>query len=376
MDSFAGCAIRDCFTDLPDPRIERAKRHDLLAVVTIALCAVICGADSWVEVERFGRAKRAWLETFLPMPNGIPSHDTFGWVFAALDPAAFARSFLGWAQALVTATDGAVVAIDSKTLRRSHDRTHDREALHLVSAWSTANGVVLGQVATDDRSNEITAISALLDALALEGTVVTIDAMGCQTAFARQIVAGGGDDVLALKDNQPTLRELVAHHFAVTATLPDPGQTRRRTVGKDHGRIEIRTCQATNNPRVLAWLDPERRWPGRRSIAAVTGERRIGDQTTIQTRYYLTSLPADPRQIGEAVRAHWGIENGLHWVLDMAFREDESRVRTGHAAQNLAVLRRLALTLLRRGTTAKVGVKAKRLMCSWDETYLAPVLAA
>lgn len=376
MDALAGCAIQAHFADLPDPRIDRAKRHDLLAIVTIALCAVICGADSWVEIERFGRAKRSWLETRLPLPNGIPSHDTFGRVFAALDPAAFDQCFLGWVQALVTATDGAVVAIDGKTPRRSHDRTHGREALHLVSAWATANGIVLGQVATDNRSNEITAIPALLDALARDGMTVTIDAMGCQTAIAGKIVAGGGASVLALKDNQPTLHELVAHHFAVTATRPDPGQTTHRTFSKDHGRLEIRTCQATANPAVLAWLDPAARWPGLRSIAAVTGERRIGDQTTSETRSSLTSLPPDPRRIGAAVRAHWGIENGLHWVLDMAFREDESRVRRGHAAQNLAVLRHLALTLLRRETTATVGIKAKRLMCGWDETYLATVLTA
>ena len=376
MDLLPGCSIARHFADLPDPRIERAKRHALLDIVTIALCAVICGADSWVEVERFGHAKRSWLQTRLPLPHGIPSHDTFGRVFAALDPAAFEQRFLGWIQTLVTATHGAVVAIDGKTLRRSHDRANGRKALHLVSAWASTNGVVLGQVATDDHSNEIAAIPTLLEALALEGMTVTIDAMGCQTAIAGQIVAGGGDYVLALKDNQPTLHELVAHHFAVRAILPDPSQTTCRTVGKDHGRIEIRTCQATDNPRVLAWLDPEGSWPGVGSIAAITGERRIGDQTTTETRYCLTSLPADPRQIGEAVRAHWGIENGLHWVLDMAFREDERRVRTGHAAQNLAVVRRLALTLLKRETTAKVGVKAKRLMCGWDETYLATVLAA
>jgi len=369
MDPLPGCTIGDHFGDLPDPRMNRARRHDLLDIVTIALCAVIWGADSWVESERFGRAKRSWLQTFLALPNGIPSHDTFGRVFAALDPAAFETALLTWVRALVTATDGEVVAIDGKTLRRSHDRTQGRDALHLVSAWATTNGVVLGQAATDAHSNEITAIPALLDALAVDGVTVTIDAMGCQTAIAAQIVA-------KLKDNQPTVHELVAHHFAVTATQPETGQTIHRTVGKDHGRLESRTCQATANPTVLAWLDPEQAWPGLRRIAAVTGERRIGDAVTRDTRYDLTSLPADAKRIGAAVRAHWGIENRLHWVLDVAFREDDSRVRTGQAAENFAVLRHLARTLLRQETTAKVGVKAKRLMCGWDETYFAKVLTA
>jgi predicted transposase YbfD/YdcC len=366
-------ALHEAFVAVPDPRIDRTRRHDLLDIVTIAVCAVICGADSWVDVERFGRAKLPWLRTFLSLPHGIPSHDTFGRVFAALDPAAFERCFLAWVQTLVSATHDGVIAIDGKTARRSHDHAAGHAALHLVSAWASDTGLVLGQVATADHDTELRAIPALLDAVDVRGAVVTIDAMGCQTAIAHQIMAAEAAYVLALKENQPTLHELVADHFAVGE--PDV-MTVDRIVGKDHGRLEIRTCRATDDPAVLAWVDPDRRWAGLRSIAAVTGERRVGERMTVETRYYLSSLPADPVRIGQAVRRHWGIENAVHWVLDVAFRADESRVRAGHAAENLAVLQHIALNLLRREATARASIKGKRLMCGWDEAYLAKVLTS
>jgi predicted transposase YbfD/YdcC len=272
-------SLHEHFAALPDPRVDRTKRHDLLDIMTIAVGAVICGADSWADIERFGHAKLPWFRSFLVVPNGVPSHDTVGRVFAALDPSAVAAAFLGWVQALVTGTDGAVVAIDGTTLRCSHDRSRDRAALHLVSAWASTNRVVLGQVATRDHSNELTAIPTLLDALTLEGTLVPIEAMGCQPLIADQIMAGGGDDVLARKANQPTRHELVAHHVALTDAAPD-----HRTVAKEHGRVESRICRTTDDPAVLAWLDPDRAWPGRRSIAAVTGERRIGETVTTEPR--------------------------------------------------------------------------------------------
>lgn len=377
MHSLPDHSLRTHFASLPDPRVDRAKRHELLDVVTIAICAVICGADSWVDIELFGRSKEGWLRTFLALPNGIPSHDTFGRVFAALDPVAFQRCFLGWVRALADPAARPGLAIDGKTSRRSHDHAIGRGPLHVVSAWATTQGLVLGQVATAAHSNEITAIPALLEALVLEGSVVTIDAMGCQSALAAQIVTGGGDYVLALKDNQPALHELVAHHFTVVAEdVAGLTQDRHTTIGKDHGRLEVRRCWATDDPAVLAWLDSERAWPGLRSIACIEDERRIDGMITRARRYYLSSLPAAAARIAAAVRGHWGIENRLHWVLDVAFREDECRVRIGHAAANFAVLRHIALNLLRQEQSLKVGIKARRLKCGWDEAYLLKVLAA
>jgi predicted transposase YbfD/YdcC len=342
---------------------------------------VICGADSWVEVERFGHAKEDWLRTFLGLPNGIPCHDTFGRVFARLDPQAFERCFLNWVRSLAGEAAAQVVAIDGKTLRRSHDHSAGTAALHMVSAWATASRLVLGQVAVAAKSNEITAIPALLRVLDLQGATVTIDAMGCQTAIARAIREREADYVLALKDNHPTLAAAVADTFSLArandfADLAPTQHAYVQTIDKGHGRVEVRRYWTISDPALLTYLDPQGAWAGLRSIGLVEAERRIGSTVTVESRYYLCSLGGEVRAFASAARGHWGVENGLHWILDIAFREDESRVRVGHGAHNLGVLRHIALNLLRQERTAKCGVKAKRLMAGWDESYLLKVLGA
>jgi predicted transposase YbfD/YdcC len=381
MDQPPSASIRDHFAMLSDPRSDHTKQHQLLDIITIALCGVICGAESWVEIEQYGTAKLPWLRTVLALPNGIPSHDTFGRVFAALDPAQFQQCFLGWVRAVVARTDGCltlgqVVALDGKTLRRSHDRANGKAAIHLVSAWATENRLVLGQVKVEDKSNEITALPALLRLLALQGCIVTIDAMGCQTAIAQAIIDRGADYVLALKGNQPALEQAVQAMFAEAQATDFHGLThdQHTTVEKGHGRIEVRRCWTISAPEYLAYLNEHGRWASLRSIAMVEAERTIGETTSRDTRYYISSLTGDAQQVGGAVRDHWGIENKVHWVLDIAFREDDCRVRQGEAAQNFAVLRQVALNLLRQEQTAKVGVKAKRLKAGWDEQYLRQVL--
>ncbi len=366
----------DHFATLPDPRVERTKEHQLLDILTIAVCAIICGADSFVEMEEFGDAKQEGLTTFLALPSGIPSHDTFTRLFAALDPEAFSRCFLAWVQATVTQTEGAVIAVDGKIARRSHDRGAGKVAIDMVSAWASANGVVLGQRATGEKSNEITAIPALLDLLLLRGCIVTIDAMGCQTAIAAKVIEKGADYVLALKENHDTLYHAVAHLFADgdETDFADYTADHAETVDGGHGRVEIRHYWTISDAETLAHLDPEHAWVGLRSIGMVEAERREKSGVSRERRYYLTSL-VDAATFGRAARDHWGIENGLHWVLDMAFREDESRVRMGHGAANMIVLRHMVVNLLKREQTAKVGIKVKRLKAGWDEQYLLRVLA-
>lgn len=362
------------FDALEDPRKHNHnKRHELKDILVLVILAVICGAESWVDIEDFGHAKADWLKRFLKLPHGIPSHDTLGRVFSLLNPKQLQTCFLAWTQSLVKISDGEVIALDGKTLRRSHDRSQNHPAIHMVSAWASTNRVVLGQVKTNEKSNEITALPLLLEALSLKGCTVTIDAMGCQKDIARQIVAQGGDYVLALKGNQGSLQEDVQLYLEQQLNQATTMLLYHETVDKDHGRIEVRRYWQTDQ---IGWLVQKRDWQGLQSIGVVEAERHVNGKVTRERRFYISSRAVDVVGFAQAVRQHWGIENSVHWCLDMAFDEDQCRIRIGHAAENLAVIRHIALNMLRQETSAKVGLKAKRKKAGWDERYLTKVLLA
>ena len=376
MEQDGAFSIGEHFSGLEDPRVDRTKRHQLLDIVIIAICGVICGADNWVDIEEFGKAKLRWLKGFLELPNGIPSHDTFGRVFGRLDPEQFQRCFLSWVQALYEITQGQVVALDGKTLRRSHDRRLGRAAIRMVSAWASANRLVLGQVKVEDESNEITALPELLTLLTLKGCIVTIDAIGCQAEIAQLIVEQEADYVLAVKGNQATLHQEIQDLFVYAQEIGfrDVAYDFHQTVNGGHGRIEVRRHWTISEPDFLEYLNPKGVWAGLQSIGMVEAERRIGDEMSQETRYYISTLPGDAVQFGQAVRSHWGIENCMHWVLDVAFLEDDSRIRKENGPQNFAVLRHIALNLLKQENTAKRGIKGKRLKAAWSDDYLFKVL--
>ena len=363
------------FQSLEDPRCSYLVEHRLLDIIGLTLCAVICGADTWVDIAAYGRAKEDWLRGFLSLPHGIPSHDTIARLFAALDPEAFQACFVEWVKAIAQLGPGNQIAIDGKTLRHSYDRGGGKGAIHMVSAWANAQRLVLAQVKVDEKSNEITAIPELLKVLDLQGCLVTIDAMGTQTAIAQQIIEGGGDYILSLKGNQGNLHEDVEQVFtwARQQQFKDIPHEFHQTITHGHGRIDIRRHWLLDG--VEHFIKAER-WVGLKRVGLVEAERRIlGQPPTIEQRYYLVSFEGDVQRFAQGVRSHWGIENQLHWVLDVAFQEDASRIRKDHAPANLAVVRHIALNLLRQDSSAKGGIKAKRLQAGWNNDYLTQLLS-
>ena len=376
MDSQVCAAIEHHFGDLEDPRIDRTKLHKLLDILVIAICAAICGADNWEDVAAFGEAKLAWFKTFLEVPNGIPSHDTFNRVFARLDPQQFQTCFIGWITATSAVIGGQVIALDGKVLRRSHDKGVGQAAIDMVSAWASANRLVLGQVKVDDKSNEIRAIPQLLRALEVSGCIVTIDAMGCQTEIAEIIVEQGADYVLALKDNQGQLFEDVQLLFddLERSGYRAYGFDYERTVNKEHGRLEIRECWTISDPDLLCHLRGFSKWKKLQTVSRIRSQRWVSEDKSCEDRYHITSITGAKRVLA-AVRSHWGIENELHWTLDIAFDEDHCRVRKDHGPENLAVLRHIALNLLKQEKTCQRSIRGKRLLAGWRQDYLLKVLA-
>jgi predicted transposase YbfD/YdcC len=375
MQETPGGTIIEHFSELEDPR-EDNRRHLLVEIIVIAICAAICGADSWTDVELFGEAKYQWFKGFLRLPHGIPSHDTFGRVFSLLDAEQFQCCFRAWIAAVEEWTAGQVVALDGKQVRRSHDRALGKQAIYMVSAWASENGLVLGQRKVDDRSNEITAIPQLLDVLEVSGCIVTTDAIGCQTAIAEKIIENDADYVLVVKKNQELLFKTLRGLFTDAQEMHWVDCDYCRTVNKDHGRIEVRECWTTSDPEYLQYIGLLADWKGLQSIAMIKAERRVGEEKSVKRRYFISSLESNAQKLLHAARTYWEIENKVHWVLDLAFREDECRVRKGNGAQNFAVLRHIALNLLRRESTSKRSIRAKRLKAGWDHEYLLKVLTA
>lgn len=341
------------FRVLPDFRVDRTKKHNLIDILFIGVCTMVCNGEGFTDMEDFAIAKEDWLRQYLELPGGIPSHDTFRRVFSILDPGVFVACFVAWSQALHEATNGEVIALDGKTIRHSFDKASGQPALHIISAWASANGLALGHVKVDGKSNEITAFPKLLEMLDIKGRTVTMDAMGCQKELAEQIVDKGGDYVLCVKGNQESLHEDVKWFFDECGDFEGIDHTYYESVEKDHGRIEVRKCWAVEDE--VKWLGIDKKWKGLRSIAAIQAERIIRGESSKEMRYYISSLPGEAKKIALAAREHWAIENSLHWVLDVTMNEDMSRVRKDNAPENLATLRRIAINMLRKDKTPMKG---------------------
>ena len=355
------------FAELQDPRVERTREHLLEEILLMTIAAVLSGAGSWNEIEDYGKAKRAWFQSFLQLPGGIPSHDTFNRVIAALDPVELEKGFVAWVNSIARLTAGEVVAIDGKALCGTLERGK-KTLVHMVSAWASANNLVLAQRKVDDKSNEITAIPKLLAALELSGTVVTIDAMGCQRTIARQIVDRKADYILAVKENQGHLLEEIKDSFQMLAA-----DAVCQEIDCGHGRVEQRVCAVIAD---LSLVENSSEWASLQGLVRIQAERyhKATGQTERETRYYITSLQPDAARLNRAIRQHWGIENKLHWALDVSFGEDLDRKRAGHAAQNFSVLNRIALNLLKQDKSCKLGIHGKRLKAGWDNDYLLRLL--
>ena len=375
MGTLPASSFQDYFATLTDPRCPNApnSRHQLMDLLVIAVCAVICGAEGWEDMEDYGKSQQEWFADLLDIPHGIPGHDTFRRVLSRLDPEELTQCFIAWTDALSDVSGGEIVAIDGKTLRHSFDRAASKSAIHMVSAWASANRLVLGQLKVDEKSNEITAIPKLLRLLDVKDAVVTIDAMGCQKEIAQVITEQEADYVLALKENHKTLYADVTLFFdeARGTEFADIAHAYYEAVDGAHGRIETRRYWITSN---IEWLGETAAWSKLQSIGMVEARREVGEAVQIETRYFLTSLPAQGVRFAQAVRQHWGIENSLHWVLDVSFDEDACRIRKDKGAQTFAVLRHIALNLLRRERHHTRGIKARRKRAGWDRDYLAKVL--
>lgn len=368
--------VFEFFEELPDPRVERTRVHPLMNILVIALLTMICVGEGWEDMEAFGLAKQAWLSTFLDLKNGIPSEDTFRRVLSALDPKAFNACFIAWVQALSEGTAGKLIAIDGKTVRHSFNRATGKKALHIVSAWIAGNRLSLGQLATEEKSNEITAIPKLLELLDIRGATITVDAMGCQREIATKVIDQGGDYIMGLKGNQGTAHKEVEEFFtdARAKGFRDIKHSFYESVdGSEHGRVEVRRVWSSQE---LDWFADLSKWKGLRSIIMIESERTVGEQTSTELRYYWSSHTVDAETFAVMIRGHWGIENELHWCLDVGFREDESRLRTDHGPENIALLRKVAMNLAKNERTCKRGIQAKRKQAAWDDAYFLKLLQA
>lgn len=367
------------FSILPDPRIDRTRKHKLIDILFIAICTTICGGEGFNDMEAFGIAKEEWLRKFLELPYGIPSHDTFRAVISRIDPKEFAECFTRWTTSIHELTKGEVIALDGKTIRHSFDRATGQSALHIVSAWATGTGVALGQMRVDEKSNEITAIPKLLELLEIKGCIVTVDAMGCQKDIAEKIIDKGGDYVLCLKGNQTGLHDDVKWFFEEIerSGFGDLEHKYFESVEKDHGRIEIRRCFMVETD-AIEWLGEQgHAWKGLKSLAAIKSERRIDGKIANETRYFISSLTGSAEQLATAARCHWGIENSLHYVLDVTMNEDKNRIRKDNAPENLSILRKIAINSIKRATTsAKSSVRVRIKKAGWDNSYLEKIFVS